>query len=197
MSLTYKSRSVDGVLLEERLVGYLDPGAEAVLRELNLNPYMETTSSCLGRVTIVEGEWPWERREETRIVLKSHTGVTPEAVALVVARPFDNLWLKASGPIIHFRVYRVECAEALLQAARQAGFKHSGAITLAGDPGCCVVEVSSPTEISVPLKLGGRLLLRGDDLIEVVSRANGAVREGRARLSRLLSLLPGLLGECR
>lgn len=196
MSSTPTSRSLREALLEERLVGYLDPGAEAVLEALNSIPQLETTSSCLGRVTVVEGPWPWERREETRIVLKSHTGVTPGAIALIVARPLDNLWLKASGPIIHFRVHTRRCAEALLRVAREAGFKHSGAITLAGRPGCCVVEVVSPTEVTVPLKLGGRILLTGQALAEAVSRANGAVGEGRARLNRLLSLLPRLRRGC-
>ncbi len=196
MSSTSMPRSLDEILLEERLVGYLDPGAEGVLRVLNSTPKAETTSSCLGRVTIIEGEWPWERREETRIVLKSHTGVSLERVALIIVRPFENLWLKASGPIIHFRVYTRECAEAILRAAREAGFKHSGAITLAGDPGCCVVEVSSATEVAAPLKLSGRILLSGSALAEVVARANGAVAEGRARLARLLDLLPRVLHDC-
>lgn len=196
MSSMSTLRSLDEILLEERLVGYLDPGAEGVLKVLNSARSAETTSSCLGRVTIIEGEWPWERREETRIVLKSHMGLSPERVALIVSRPLENLWLKASGPIIHFRVYTRECAESLLRAAREAGFKHSGAITLAGDPGCCVVEVSSPTEIAVPLKLEGRILLTGRALVEVVVRANKAVEEGRARLARLLDLLPRALQEC-
>jgi len=196
LSSTSTLKSLDEILIEERLVGYLDPGAEGVLRVLNSMQPVETTSSCLGRVTVIEGEWPWERREETRIVLKSHIGLTPERVALIISRPFDNLWLKASGPIIHFRVYTRECAESLLRVAREAGFKHSGAITLTGDPGCCVVEVSSPTEIAVPLKLEGRILLTGRALAEVVLRANKVVDEGRARLARLLDLFPRALEEC-
>ncbi|GAB6147777.1 hypothetical protein JCM10135_03180 [Stetteria hydrogenophila] len=184
------------MLLEERLIGYLDPGAEGVLRALNVEGVAETTSSCMGRVTVIEGEWPWERREETRIVLKSHTRLSPERVAMVMARPFDNLWLKASGPIIHFRVYSMECGEALLRAARAAGFKHSGAITLAGDPGCCVVEVSSPTEVAIPLKIRGRILVTGWALVEAVELANRALAEGRSRLAKLLSLAPEALRDC-
>ena len=197
-SSTYESGGpdLDSVVLEERLVGYLDPGGEEALRVLNSVRGIWTTSSCLGRITIIEGEWPWERREETRIVYKSHLPIDPAAVALAASRPFENLWLKVTGPILHFRAQSQRCAEALLRLARESGFKHSGIITLAGREGCCVVEVIAPTEVSVPLKLEGRLLLVGGQLEVVVGRVNRALEEGRRRLSRLLSLFPSLTRHC-
>ncbi len=195
-TFTRAAVGLEGLLVEERLVGYLDPGGEEALRALNSVAGLETTSSCLGRITVIEGRWPWERREETRIVFKSHVPVDPALIALVASRPFENLWLKVTGPIVHFRASTPACAEALLRTAREAGFKHSGALTLSGREGCCVVEVSAPTEATVPLKLDGRLLLVGASLESVVGRLNEALEEGRSRLAGLIRRFPALSRYC-
>lgn len=175
------------LLLEERLVGYLDPGMEDVLARLNSTGWFSTTSSCSGRITVIEGYWPWERRETTRIVFKSHKPVDASLVALVMARGFDNLWLKVTGPIIHARI-PVSCARAVLEVARSSGFKHSGLISI--DETEAVVELVSAVSLTAPLILSGRFLVAGEALEAIVARANEALTEGWKRLRRLADSIP-------
>lgn len=181
-------------MLEERMVAYLDPGAEALLRMLNAPSRLSTTSSCLGRIALIEGEWPWERRRETRIVYKTHYYVTPQRLAMEMAKSFENLWLKVTGPIIHFEVLGFACAELLLETARQEGFKHSGIISIDDAEERLIVEVTAPTQFSTPLRLGGVQMVSGPQLVVLARKANRALAEGRKRLARLAIRIPGLAG---
>jgi tRNA wybutosine-synthesizing protein 3 len=184
-------------LLEERLVAYLDPGAEPVLRILNSMTSVVTTSSCVGRITVVEAKYPWERRECSRIIFKKHSEVSVGEIALLMARPFSDMWLKVSGPIIHMRVRSLKCASALLDLARRSGFKHSGIISLdERGPSCCTLELNSPTQLIAPLRVDGVTLVRGAELRELVSVANRILREGRRRLSALIAEVETGLRAC-
>ena len=176
-------------LLEERLVGYLDPGAEAYLLKMN-GAGIVTSSSCTGRITLVEGRWHW-LRDEARIVYKSHVEIGPEVLARVMSRPFDYLWLKVTGPIIHAWVPSLECASRVLEAARAAGFKHSGVMHGSPEEGY-TIELLSAVQISFPLKLGGAYLVSAGALGELARMANEALREGWSRLGRLADSLSSL-----
>ena len=172
---------IERVLYEERVIGYLDPGAEAFLRRLNSREKLWTTSSCIGRIAVVEGRFHWERGD-ARIVFKTHDPLSLEELLRVLSRPFPDLWLKASGPIIHFQAPSLDCALSLLEAARRAGFKHSGVIS-GGE--VYTVEVVAPTRIDAPLRIAWRNLHTIDGLSLLVEKANEALMEGRRRLERL------------
>ncbi|MGC9071869.1 MAG: tRNA-wybutosine modification methyltransferase TYW3 [Acidilobus sp.] len=175
------------VLLEERLIGYLDPGAERFLLPIN-EAGLRTTSSCTGRVTLVEGEWHW-LRDEARIVFKTHNEVSLADVARFLARPFDYLWLKVTGPILHVKLPNIVCASPVLQASRDAGFKHSGLIAISEE---VIVELVSAVQISAPLKVKGVVTVDPRTLSELVDIANSALRNGWARLGKLSQLLSRL-----
>jgi tRNA wybutosine-synthesizing protein 3 len=178
----WRKPDIRAVLLEERLVGYLDPGAERYLIPLNEPPKLSTTSSCLGRIALVEARYPW-LRDDARIVYKTHDPITVEEVKRVLSRPFEDLWLKASGPIIHFKTPEIECAALILEAARSSGFKHSGIISVSSG---YTVEVMSSTEFEAPLRIGGKDLYREDSLAAIVKLANETLAEGRKRLEKLV-----------
>jgi len=192
-----KSRNgIEKVIGEERDIGYLDPGIEDILRGLNSLKGVSTTSSCIGRVAIVEGPIHWGRGEDTRIVFKTHGRVRPEDILGVVGRGFDSLWLRASGPILHLRVSSLDCAAHILALARPHGFKHSGVISLSREGP--VVELMSAAQLSAPLIADGRLLVRIDpvSLERLAETANMVVEEGRRGLRGLVSALTASPGPC-
>lgn len=177
---------IESVLVEERLIGYLDPGAEKILLALNRVPRISTTSSCMGRITIVEGEWHW-LREDARIVYKTHSPITVDEVEKVMSRGFDNLWFKATGPILHLRVHGIQCALSILARARNHGFKHSGIISASiGEDENLVLEIMSSLAIAAPLVAEGRRLLSTDALSTIVGMANSILETGRANLDKFV-----------
>ncbi len=182
-------RDVSEVIREERLIGYLDPGAEKYLLKLN-NKLMQTTSSCTGRITFVEGRWHW-LRDSARIVFKTHAKVTVAEVAAVLSKPFNDLWLKVTGPIIHVKVSNYTTASKLLAIAREAGFKHSGVMAM--QEGYIMVELLSAVQLSMPVKIGGTWTITPSSIGLLVDVSNSALEEGWRRLSRLSELVERLV----
>ncbi|MCS7107140.1 MAG: hypothetical protein NZ902_03440 [Acidilobaceae archaeon] len=172
-------------LREERLIGYLDPGAERYLELLNSPRLVVTTSSCIGRITVVEGEWHW-LREGARIVFKTHDPVSPEELERVARRFRGRLWVKLTGPIFHLRTPSLRCASKLLSHARSSGFKHSGVISLS--PRGHTVELMSGVQLALPLL--------DRELGELAGILNGALEEGRRRLDELASRISRDPGAC-
>ena len=170
-------------MLEDREIGYLDPGIEEVLEEFFRRPGSYTTSSCSGRITLVDAPWPWSRRD-SEVVFRSHDPVTVEEVAGIMEQPvLHTLWLVAAGPIIHVVTTGVEEAFSILDAARRAGFKHSGILS-SSEKGI-LVELRTGIRIVTPLKKGDMILVPRDRLPLLVDLANRSVAEGRRRLRRL------------
>lgn len=181
------SDEIHKILLEERLIGYLDPCAESYLMKLN-GPLIRTTSSCTGRITIIEGKWHW-LRDSARVVFKTHSKISVYQLASVLARPFDNLWLKVTGPIIHARVRGAETVRQLMLVAREAGFKHSGIMYIETDGEEFIVEMLSAVQLSMPLRYQGLWTIRPDLLSTIVDMANSALEDGWRRLARLSELV--------
>ncbi len=184
------------VIVGERDVGYLDPGIAGVLEALNSLEKVETTSSCIGRITMVEGPVHWARDPESRIVFKTHGTITPHDILRVVGRGYRNLWLKATGPILHLATPSIECATHILSLARGYGFKHSG--ILSAKPGRIVVELLSASQLAAPLVLEGTVLisLSEESLSSLARVANEAVEWGRRGLEGLVSALTSAPGPC-
>lgn len=185
-------------ILGERDIGYLDPGIERLLDMINGVPGLATTSTCTGRISLVEGPRPWERGEEAaRIVYKTHDPVTPETLLAVMARGYCDLWLRVSPPILHVRASSIECALHLLRLARETGHKHSGIVSVAGEAGI-VVEVMSGAQITMPLVSGCTRLVSASarSISEIARLANATLAENRARLERLAEALTLDPGPC-
>lgn len=177
--LEYKRTTLEG-LLEERLIGYLDPGAEEVLRMLNTPPLLFTTSSCVGRITVIEGEEHWSRKR-ARVVYKTHDFITVQELKKVMTRGFSTLWLKVSGPIVHLRTPRLSCALYVLVVARRHGFKHSGVVSRHPRLGY-TFEVMSSLQMIAPLRLRGADIVDESKLDLLVLEANKLLKASREKL---------------
>ena len=177
-------------IIRERDIGYLDPGIADILNALNSLRKLATTSSCIGRIAFVEGKVHWGRDGDSRIVYKTHGRIAPEDIIRVLSRGHRDLWLKATGPIMHVRISDFECALHLLEKAREHGFKHSGIISY-GNPGGIVVELMSANQMSAPLAINGIILVKlgGRQLNVLADKANRTVEEGRRKLRLLVENL--------
>jgi tRNA wybutosine-synthesizing protein 3 len=192
--LEYKSLLIERIY-EDRVIGYLDPGAERYLEVFNKPTLLVTTSSCTGRITVVEGLWHWERGE-SRILYKTHDPLDVDAITKHSTRAFsENIWLKVTGPILHFRTPSLRCASKLLQYARASGFKHSGLLSLNPVEGH-TVEVMSGVQLMVPLRREGVSLVDRSYLKNIASTASEALMEGRRRLEMFRSKLSSGLDAC-
>lgn len=179
-------------ILEDAIIGYLDPGSLGLLEMLNRPARVATLSSCIGRITLVAGRRPWSRRE-AYIAFKTHDRITVDDIVRVAGRGFRNLWLKATGPILHVKTDSMECAMHMLSQARPYGFKHSGIISVSHEG--VVVEFMSAVDVTMPLVIDGSPVATG--LEKLVDEVNDAVHGARQLLhefARQLSSHPGPCG---
>ncbi len=193
--MTVTRSSINSVILEEKDVGYLDPGISRVLEVLNSIKGLTTTSSCIGRVVLVEGKVHWGREKDSRILYKTHDQIRPQDILRVIARGFENVWLKATGPIMHVRTRGLDCAIHLLEKARRSGFKHSGIIAYNNNE--AVVELLSAPQMASPIVIEGVIVVRtGPQLEYLAGRANMVVESGRQRLFSLSNSISSDPGPC-
>ncbi len=171
-------------LWEDLEIGYLDEDLLDILLEFFKRPESFTKSSCSGRITLLDGPLPWERREST-IVFKKHSTITFREIEPILNQPVVyRLWLVAAGPIIHVVTLTGREARRILKIAGKAGFKHSGIISISKKG--FIVELRTGIRLAVLLKTRKGLALTDVGLEEATKSANEALVKGKERLRRLL-----------
>lgn len=174
-------------LWEDLEIGYLDEDLLDILLEFFKRPESYTTSSCSGRIVVVDSRMPWERRDAT-IIFKKHSIISLEEIEGLLKQPvLYRLWLIASGPIIHVVALTAKEALRILRIAREAGFKHSGVMSVSKKG--YLVELRTGIRLAVLLKTPKGVVLNEMGLQEAVEAVNEAIIEGKKRLNRLLEAL--------
>jgi len=158
-----------------------------VVEEINRIESLYTTSSCSGRVTVIDAKWPWER-EDALTVFKSHEKISLDKLrAVLSSTPIEAYWLLVRGPILHVVARDEGSAVRLLRLARESGFKHSG-IADATSVGF-LVELIGSSQLTMPLVAEGRLIPNARSLETLITLANAVLEDGWNRLERLKNRL--------
>jgi tRNA wybutosine-synthesizing protein 3 len=173
-------------LWEDLEIGYLDTDILDVLVEIFLRPDSFSVSSCSGRITVLDADYPWSK-EEGATVFKKHEPITVSELRSVLARPITSrLWLSVQGPIYHVYTRSMEEAEKLLSIAREAGFKHSGILVPGEHP---LVELRTGVRADMLLAADGQPVVAEDKLEMLVSIANDVLAQAKERNRRLFQAL--------
>lgn len=167
--------------LEDVEIGYVDRDVIDLVKLAFSKKRIFTTSSCSGRITVVDAAYPWIR-DESYVVFKKHEPVDPHEIETTISsRPVHRYWMVVSGPIIHFSLAYLEDTQKLLTVLRECGFKHSGVISITSSG--IVVEAVSGVWTPFLLKDGDQIIVA--DLKHVVGVANSILAEGKSRLKKL------------
>jgi len=173
-------------MLEDREIGYLDPGIEGLLEAFFRKDGLYTTSSCIGRITLIEGTRPWDREEST-VVYKIHGKIDSGTIIKYLEDPaYKNLWLRVTGPIIHVNCKDLKWAQWIIDIARKVGFKHSCIFSLREE---IVVEIMSSIQVTLPLKINGLNVVSMENLGEVVTRVNSLWEAGVSTAENLREMI--------
>ncbi len=173
---------------EDLEIGYLDEDLLPLLIEFNLRPHVYTLSSCSGRIVLADSTKPWAR-EESSVVFKKHSPVSFDEVLAVYRKPVvRRLWIISSGPIIHVSTYTLEEALKILKIAREAGFKHSGILSINKFKGI-VLELVTGIRFMHLLKARDRVYTHEEDLEGIVEIANEILLDGKTSLEQLYNIL--------
>ncbi|BCU67253.1 hypothetical protein HS7_06900 [Sulfolobales archaeon HS-7] len=170
-----KASAVDR-LEEDRRIGYLDPDIYDVLIEFMKVDSLFTKSSCSGRITIIDAEFPWNRKD-SYVLFKNHFPIIKNDIQEVVKQKAKaTLWLVTQGPILHVYAANEQVAWNLLKIARNVGFKHSGILSV--NYHGAVVELRTGIKITIPI-------LDNDIRDKYIEIANNALILGKNKLQKL------------
>ncbi|HIQ03284.1 MAG TPA: hypothetical protein EYH40_02565 [Desulfurococcales archaeon] len=174
-------------LMSDISKGIVDYDIMDILMFINSLDNYYTTSSCSGRIIVIETPEPGDKVGAV-IHGKWHRRVTVDEVVKALSKSglFD-VWLVSQGPIIHIVAKNLEAANTILQLAVMAGFKHSGIISIKCDR--VIVEVKGNERLDILLKRRGRLLYREDALPLLVDMANTILYLGKRKLFRFKELV--------
>jgi tRNA wybutosine-synthesizing protein 3 len=171
-------------IFEDLEIGYLDVELLPLLVLLNRDVNLFTTSSCSGRITVMDANYPWER-DETAIVFKTHGPIASfELEFMYKVPPHKRYWLIVSGPIIHIYSRSIKLALKILQLARRVGFKHSGVMNYSSERGA-FIELVTGVYVTQLIRTREIVLVNQRDLEHLARTFNQALIEGKRRLNSL------------
>ncbi len=161
-----------------------DSDITPLLTELNKKEGYVTTSSCSGRMILIEIP-PKSKKKEARIIWKKHTLITFSELkeAITGIKSEKPIWFMTQPIILHVLVKDLEHAKKIILAARKAGFKKVGVLSLSGK---IVVQIEGHHFISLKIMDKGNLLVTDYYLKDLVKEANNKLHEIKRFLERLI-----------
>ena len=149
--LDAKERALE-LLSKAKDSGEVDRKALAVVEALNANPHYFTTSSCSGRVVVMEIPCVGMKKEAC-FLGRWHDFVDVDQVKNALAQAKKGfIWFIAQPPIFHVVADDLEYAESLVKTGIASGFKNSALRSIGKK---IVVELSSTERFDVPLGKDG------------------------------------------
>jgi tRNA wybutosine-synthesizing protein 3 len=160
--------------------GSVDKDIEPLLEKLNSSGY-QTTSSCSGRIVLLRLDEN-RRKDRCEWLYKTHHTANPAEVFRILEKSQERLWFMQEPVIVHVNCPSLEKAGQLLEAAKKAGFKHSGIFSLKNFS----VEIRGSERMEALLVPG---LSKGyiEELVEEANRRLGKAKEKMERLMKIVS----------
>lgn len=168
--------------------GEVDEKIIPIVNKINSISDYYTTSSCSGRIAILEIPSVGQKRK-AKFLGKWHNGIGYEdAIKALKKSSKGEIWFLVQSPIIHVHAISMASARKLLNVANQSGFKYSSIKAINGD---IVVEILSTERIDCPLGKDGNIY--GSEeylhlLVEIASKMIERMDRKLKRLERNLSV---------
>ncbi|MFP4423661.1 MAG: tRNA wybutosine-synthesizing 3 family protein [Candidatus Woesearchaeota archaeon] len=168
--------------LDKSKKGYIDEEILPLITALNKKKNFYTTSSCAGRIVLLELRG--KKKHDAHWIFCSHKkaeGIESEISEYPV-------WFRYDPPIIHLSCRTLEDAKIFLEIAKNAGFKHTGIISL----GRIMVELIGYDKIATLVSRDGKPLVDKEYLNILTELANECMERNRLRLQALYESLDRL-----
>jgi tRNA wybutosine-synthesizing protein 3 len=160
-----------------------------LIRELNNKKHYFTTSSCAGRIAVLQMPEPGDK-QHARFLGKWHRTVTLSEVSEALQNFTDRTaWFLVQSPIFHVVARTPAAADRLVTVALKSGFKHT---SYKKTHRKIVVELRSTERVDVPVGMDGRLLVDAGYLAALTEIANGMLCRMDDKLARLQAELEHL-----
>ncbi len=162
--------------------GDVDGKIIPILKIINSLPGYYTTSSCAGRIMVLEIPSAGEKKE-ARTLGKWHHKIHLQKLkdCFHQARR-GEIWFLVQSPIFHVGVESMEKTSPLLRIAIVNGFKNSGIKTQGKK---IIIEITSTERVNTPLGMDGKVMCSDEYLKLLVQVANHAIERSDKKIDRL------------
>lgn len=173
--------------------GTVDEGIEHVVSLLNSCEKYFTTSSCSGRIILIDGtpESSDVQKQNCVWLFVSHQKCTSDDLISALAGCCGDAVLKFEPFVLHLQCRRLEDAQLMHFVSVNSGFRNSG-LTV-GKTGKIIMAVRSTHGLEVPLSHDGKLLVQQEYIAFLTQVANQKMEENRRRIQRFYQNLQSAL----
>lgn len=164
----------------------VDDGILEVLDRINKIDGLYTSSSCAGRIVLLEIPQIGDKRAATFLGVWHRTIDIGDIQAVTMKATSGLLWLLAQAPILHIGVESLDLAERLLKTAISSGFKNSAVKSLGKK---IVIEICSTERIDAPIGRDGCLFCEKNYLSLLVDISNEVMQRSQEKVCRFAKKL--------
>lgn len=178
--------------------GCVDKGIKAIVAEINSKNDCYTTSSCSGRIILLEMKS--KRKDECDWIFTKHDKVNLNEIKNALTnyynknnsikksnqnKKINQIWFKQQPLILHVASRNLEAAKKLLEAARKV-FKHSGIISISDKK--VVIEVVGNERIETIIA-DENFVADENYIKQLVNYANDNFLQNKIKSGRLLRII--------
>lgn len=161
--------------------GAVDSDIQELVDLINSKDEYYTTSSCSGRIVVLEVSESG-RKDEAKWLLVKHEPVTLDEVKNSL-KSKEDAWLKEEGMILHVCCKTIEDAEKLVNLAKNNGFKRTGMITVNKR---YVVEIISTENVSTILAKKGKIIVDDEYLSALIEECNKKIEKNKEKIDKFI-----------
>uniref|UniRef100_A0A8B9L1F9 tRNA wybutosine-synthesizing protein 3 homolog n=1 Tax=Astyanax mexicanus TaxID=7994 RepID=A0A8B9L1F9_ASTMX len=169
--------------------GSIDRDISHVVSLLNNSDYYFTTSSCSGRIILIDGvsDCTDVQKQNCSWLFVTHEKCQKEDVITALEKSSGDAVFKFEPCVLHVQCRQLENAQLLHSVAINSGFRNSG-VTV-GKKGKTIMAVRSTHCLEVPLSRRGRVLVSEEYIEFIVETANNKMEENLKRIERCVYIL--------
>ncbi|XP_073500009.1 tRNA wybutosine-synthesizing protein 3 homolog [Phyllobates terribilis] len=175
--------------------GSVDVDIEEIVRDLNLQNCYFTTSSCSGRIILIDEnpDMSSVQKQNCSWLFVTHDFCMTEDVISGLQKATGDAVLKFEPFVLHVQCRELQDAQMLHGVAINSGFRNSG-ITV-GKKGKIIMAVRSTHCLEVPLSHKAKCLVSEEYIDFLVQSANQKMKENKKRIARFYSCLQKALHQ--
>ena len=153
-----------------------------ILKLLNSFPEYYTSSSCAGRIVLLEIPAIGDKKQAKFLGKWHRTIMIDELFKSSKTADKGFLWLLAQSPILHVGVLDLNAAEKLVKLAILSGFKNSSIRSIGKN---IVIELCSTERLDTPIGKDSVLFCESNYLQLLVDVSNSVMEKSTMKLERL------------
>ena len=169
-------------LKKAKIENKVDTGIEPILNIINKSDDYYTSSSCYGRIVLLEIPNIGDKKRAKFLGKWHRTISVDELYSAVKMAKIGQIWLLSQSPIIHISAKTIESADSLLKTAISCGFKNSGLKSLGRK---IVIEICSTERLDVPVGSDGILFCSKNHLELLTSISNEILKKSKDKMQKL------------